>query len=39
MSSVEVVLVVRRSISWHGGLAEELMGKCQPIGIPYIDSS
>ena len=27
-SSPEVVLVVRRSISWHDGLAEELMGTC-----------
>ena len=38
-SSLEVVLVLRRSISWHDGLAEGLMGNCQPIGIPYIDSS
>ena len=38
-SSMEVVLVEGRSISWHDGLAEELMGNCQPIGIPYINSS
>ena len=38
MSSMEVVLVVRRSISWHDGLAEGLMGNCQPIGNPYINS-
>ena len=28
MSSSEVVLVVRRAISWHDGLAEGLMGNC-----------
>ena len=38
-SSAEVVLVVQRTISCHDGLAEGLMGNCQPIGIPYIDSS
>ena len=38
-SSAEVVLVIQRSISWHDGLAEALMGNCQPMGIPYIDSS
>ena len=27
-SSTEVVLVVQRSISWHDGLAEGLMGNC-----------
>ena len=39
MSSMEVVLVEGRSISWHDGLAEGLMGNCQPMGIPFIDSS
>ena len=37
-SSAEVVLVKQRSISWHDDLAEGLMGNCQPIGIPYINS-
>ena len=39
MSKAEVVLVVQRMISWHDGLAEGLMGNCQPIGVPHIDSS
>ena len=27
-SGLEVVLVVRRLVSWHDGLAEGLMGNC-----------
>ena len=38
-SSLEAVLVVQRSISWHDDLAGGLMRNYQPIGIPYIESS